>query len=449
MVQSARISSLNAIPARPGPVVYWMSRDQRARDNWALLYAQEKAVEFRAPLHVVFCLVPEFLGALDRQYRFMLHGLRQTAADLSGLHIPFRLEEGEPRERIPAFLDRVGAGMLVTDFDPLKIKRAWKQQVLESITVCAREVDTHNIVPCRAASDKQEWAAYTIRKKITLKLPDFLEPFPSLIDHPFPADPAGAGLERPLKAHPDSGMNTGGDIVVPGEAAARACLDTFITERLDGYPENRNNPLIDGTSNLSPYLHFGQIAPQRVAWEVQQSRANPAAKEAFLEELIVRRELADNYCWYNREYDTVNGFPDWARATLADHRHDQREYIYSPEQFERAQTHDALWNAAQTGLTATGTMHGYLRMYWAKKILEWTPSPEEALAIAISLNDRYQLDGRDPNGYTGVAWSIGGVHDRAWPERSVFGKIRFMNASGCRRKFDVDGYIDSKMNYRG
>ena len=190
---------------------------------------------------------------------------------------------------------------------------------------------------------------------------------------------------------------------------------------------DRNDPLKNGQSGLSPYLHFGQIAAQRVALEVMGSAGPTDARKAFLEELIVRRELSDNFCFYNPRYDRVDGFPAWARATLDRHRRDPRDYLYTPEQFEQARTHDDLWNAAQREMVRTGKMHGYLRMYWAKKILEWTPSPEEALKIAITLNDRYELDGRDPNGYAGIAWSLGGVHDRPWGERKVFGMIRYMS----------------------
>ena len=203
----------------------------------------------------------------------------------------------------------------------------------------------------------------------------------------------------------------------------------------------RNDPTREGQSDLSPYLHFGQIAAQRVALEVEGAPAGTKAKEAFLEELIVRRELSDNFCYYHPQYDSVACFPQWARKTLDEHHDDPREYLYTPAQFEQAQTHDDLWNAAQREMVQTGKMHGYLRMYWAKKILEWTSSPEEALKIAIYLNDRYELDGRDPNGYTGIAWSLGGVHDRAWAERKVFGKIRYMSYKGCKAKFDVAAYF--------
>ena len=165
-------------------------------------------------------------------------------------------------------------------------------------------------------------------------------------------------------------------------------------------------------------------------------------KNAFLEELIVRRELSDNFCYYNPDYDNIGGFPDWARKTHDKHRKDPRAVIYSRDQFEHAQTHDDLWNAAQMEMVKRGKMHGYMRMYWAKKILEWTQSPEIALETAIYLNDRYEIDGRDPNGYTGIAWSIGGVHDRAWSERSVFGKVRYMSYNGCKSKFNIKKYIE-------
>lgn len=170
--------------------------------------------------------------------------------------------------------------------------------------------------------------------------------------------------------------------------------------------------------------------------------ANDEAKRAFLEELIIRRELSDNFCFYNEDYDNFKGFPEWAKKTLQKHKNDKREYLYSAIEFERALTHDELWNAAQMEIVRKGKMHGYMRMYWAKKILEWSESPEKAMEIAIYLNDRYGLDGRDPNGYTGIAWSIGGVHDRAWNERKIFGKIRYMSHGGCKSKFDVEKYIE-------
>ncbi|MCF8265767.1 MAG: deoxyribodipyrimidine photolyase, partial [Melioribacteraceae bacterium] len=231
------------------------------------------------------------------------------------------------------------------------------------------------------------------------------------------------------------------DWLIPGESTAKSILEKFINQKLESYNQHRNDPNLNALSNLSPYFHFGQISPQRVALAVSSVNNFPESKDAFLEELIVRRELSDNFCYYNSKYDSFEGFHDWAKKTLNEHREDKREFIYRLEQFENAETHDGLWNAAQIEVIKKGKMHGFMRMYWAKKILEWTESPEQALEFALYLNDKYQLDGRDPNGYVGVAWSIGGVHDRAWTERPVFGKIRFMNYNGCKRKFDIKSYI--------
>jgi deoxyribodipyrimidine photo-lyase len=293
------------------------------------------------------------------------------------------------------------------------------------------------------ASPKQEYGAYTLRPKINRLLSDFLEDFPALKKHPFfwkeaERETDWTTLNANLKADP--GLAPA--IKMPsGAKAAREALKSFAGKGLAYYIVDRNDPVKDGQSNLSPYLHFGHIAAQRVALEIRKSAAPADCKAAFLEELIIRRELSDNYCFYNPGYDRVDGFPGWARATLDRHRGDPRDALYSLEQFELGETHDNLWNAAQLEMVRTGKMHGYLRMYWAKKILEWTESPEEALKTAIILNDRYELDGRDPNGYTGIAWSIGGVHDRAWGERNVFGKIRYMSYNGCKSKFNVEAYI--------
>jgi deoxyribodipyrimidine photo-lyase len=231
------------------------------------------------------------------------------------------------------------------------------------------------------------------------------------------------------------------DWIKPGESAASKSLKKFLENKLERYSEDRNDPNKNALSNLSPYLHFGQISAQRVALTAQQFYQKNPSVEVFLEELIVRRELSDNFCYFNPKYDSFDGFHSWAKETLNKHRKDNRDFIYSFEEFENANTHEDLWNAAQKELLVIGKMHGYMRMYWAKKILEWSKSPEEALQIAINLNDKYELDGRDPNGYAGCAWSIGGIHDRAWAERPVYGKIRYMNRNGATRKFDINSYI--------
>ena len=433
-----------AVP-RTGPVVYWMSRDQRVKDNWALLYAQHAALRSGSPLGVVFCIVPFFLNAGLRQYTFMLQGLREVEQSLRRKHIPFFLLLGQPEKEVPRFIASRNAALLVTDIDPLRIKGQWKNGVARRISIPFHEVDAHNIVPCWIASTKQEFGAYTIRPKINRLLDDYLTEFPSLKRHPH----QWAGKQPTVnwkKVLPSINTDTAVppvDWIRPGEKAAGRMLQRFIRQKLSGYSEKRNDPTLDGQSNLSPYLHFGQVSAQRIALEVRRSEEPRRDKAAFLEELIVRRELSDNFCFYNDHYDDFDGFPNWAKATLNAHRKDKREYIYSRQQFEKARTHDPLWNAAQREMMKRGKMHGYMRMYWAKKILEWTRSPEEAMKIAVYLNDTYELDGRDPNGYAGIAGSIGGVHDRAWGERPIFGKVRFMTYNGARTKFDVEGYIEN------
>jgi deoxyribodipyrimidine photo-lyase len=418
----------------PGPVVYWMQRDQRVADNWALLYAQEMALAFGAPLLVVFNRVSRFGEAQAPHFSFMMAGLVEVAQKLQSLSIPFILREGEPQETIPSLVRELGAGMLVTDFSPLSIADAWKRAVFERISCAWHEVDTHNIVPCWVASPKEEYAARTFRSRMGKIYAQWKGPIPALMRHPFKAPTLrSAALTAPYgSSYP---------WIVPGEKAALTAMKRFVADRLEKYGAQRNDPTAGAVSDLSPYLHFGMLSAQRLATEVEESEAPSSEKEAFLEELIIRKELSDNFCHYQTAYDSFDGLRTWAKTTLDAHRSDQREFIYTLAEFETAATHDPLWNAAQEEMILRGKMHGYMRMYWAKKILEWSPSPEEAIATAITLNDRYSLDGRDPNGYVGILWSIGGVHDRPWFERPIYGTIRYMSESGCRRKFDVDAYI--------
>ncbi|MCF8267255.1 MAG: deoxyribodipyrimidine photo-lyase [Ignavibacteriales bacterium] len=441
MVDKRRIKIQKDGEIKSGPIVYWMQRDQRAEDNWALIYSAELAVKSGNELIVVFNLVNDFLLAGLRQYYFMIEGLKETEARLRKLKIPFYLLTGSPGENIPEFVRDVGASLIVSDFNPLKNIRKWKKEVIEKTAIPFHSVDAHNIVPCWESSDKLEFGAYTIRPKIQRKLPEFLCEFPGLpVFHgqKLPDEIKWEYIYESLKV--DTSVKKS-EYFLPGSEAAEKMFSEFLSAKLAGYEAERNDPNLKGTSDLSPYLHFGQIAAQRVALEVHNNFKSMDSRDSFLEELIIRRELSDNYCFYNKDYDNFNGFHVWAKSTLDEHRKDEREYIYSAEEFERASTHDPLWNAAQREMVVKGKMHGYMRMYWAKKILEWTPSPENAFEIAVFLNDKYQLDGRDPNGYTGIAWSIGGVHDRAWSERPVYGKIRYMNFNGCKRKFDVEKYI--------
>ncbi len=443
-IDPGRVTVLAEGRVRSGPVIYWMSRDQRVRDNWALLYAANVAGDRKVPLGVVFCLVPTFLGAAARQYEFMLKGLREVQKKLIRKNIPFYLIIGSPERDIPRFVKRHKASLLVADFSPLKISERWKTGVAEAIDIPFHEVDAHNIVPCRGVSDKQEYGAYTIRPKIHRLLPRYLTEFPALPKQSieWPDDVPAIDWDRARKSLTVAADGPAYPMPDAGEAAAAKCLRQFAAKRLPLYHEQSNDPNAEAQSGLSPYLHFGRISAQRVAIEIMKHDTDIKSQEAFLEQLIVRRELSDNFCLHNSDYDSFDGFPTWAKETLDRHRRDIRPYIYRRSDLEEAHTHDELWNAAQTEMALTGTMPGYMRMYWAKKILEWSASPEEALADAIYFNDRYQLDGRDPNGYAGIAWSIGGVHDRPWGERDIYGKVRYMSYDGCRRKFDVAAYIE-------
>ena len=445
---------------------------------------------------VVFNLVEEFLEATIRQFGFMLKGLREGAArlakasaggsahcmppllvtvasDLEGKEVPFVMLRGHAQETVPDFSSRVSASLVVSDFSAVRIGTVWRRGVgsaLQAAGIPLHEVDAHNIVPVWHASPKLEYAARTLRSKLHAQLPAYLTAFPDLQRHPIPWEDCSAGSALPryqpysMKGEEESKVIDWDAVTAslsvdrsvpevaqftPGPAAGRAALAAFVAD-LKGYAATRNDPVHGKQSELSPWFHFGNLAPQRAALDVSAARSGSNGKDvdAFIEEAVVRRELSDNYCYYNNDgYDRLDGlYPQfgnksWAQESLAAHAGDKREVTYTQDELEQGQTTDDLWNAAQLQMVHGGKMQGFMRMYWAKKILEWTPSPEEALRIAIYLNDRYSLDGRDPNGYVGCAWSIGGVHDQGWRERPVFGKVRYMNYAGCSRKFDIQAYI--------
>ena len=436
----------NEIPQ--APVLYWMSRDQRADDNWALLYAWQTAKRLESPLVVAFCVTDQFLGATRRHYGFMLRSLETTRRKLAARQIPLIMLHGDPPAMISRLASSIRAGFIVCDFDPLRIKRQWKSTLCNTGSFPVLEVDAHNIVPTWEASKKQEYGAYTLRPKINRLLPEFLKDFPALQTNPRPPPPclpSTSPLDLLASLPLDTSVNEVSGAPA-GHTAASRCLDEFLASSLSHYDTQANNPNSGCRSNLSPYLHFGQISAQRVALEIQRRSQPGNARNAFLEQLIIRRELADNFCLWNERYDVFDGIPSWAGHTLLAHAKDQRAYHYSTAELEQARTHDPLWNAAQMEMVISGRMHGYMRMYWAKKILEWGPDPTTAFTTAIYLNDRYELDGRDPNGYAGIAWAIGGTHDRAWPERPIYGKVRYMNSAGCQRKFNTQAYIQKWLN---
>jgi deoxyribodipyrimidine photo-lyase len=435
---------------RPGPpdpdgacIVYWMQRAQRAADNPALDVAIAAGNALGKPVVVFMGLHPFVERANLRHYQFMFDGLADIADGLSRRSVGFVLRSF-PDHRILRFVDDVRAAMVVGDENPLRQIEGWHGTVAARLRVPFWTVDADVVVPS-ALLLKEQYAARTIRPRIHARLAEFLVvPRPTRARVEWrPARGLRSLLPSPalLERFPcDRDVAPVADLR-GGTAEGRRRLRTFLRQRLPRYDERRNHPDEDGTSRLSPYLHFGQLGPREVALAVRDSGAPQASVDAFLEQLIVRRELAVNFVTFNPRYDSLDGCEPWALETLNRHRRDRRPVVYGEAQLEAAATHDALWNAAQRQMVETGWMHGYVRMYWAKKILEWSRSPEEAFDLAIVLNDRYLVDGRDPNGYANIAWAIGGKHDRPWPERPVSGTIRWMSFASTSKKFDAKRYI--------
>ena len=438
-IDSRRSLALNTKPAGSGPVVYVVARDQRVDDNWALLTALARAHERGVPCLVLFPLGPMFCHGSARHNEWMVASLKELETELAAHQIPFFLRMGVWTEVIPDFVREHGIGEVIFDFNPLEPVRSWREEVAAKLPIAVSVVDAHNVIPCWLASPKAEFAAYTFRPKVHRLLGEFLTEFPKVkapaVAYTGTIPTIDWEEVRAYRACDYSEIVPSS--LAPGARAGKRQLRAFIDHGLSTYETDRNDPTKDGTSQLSAYIRWGNIAVARIALEVKGAEVSSSAKESFLEELIVRREVAENYCYYTKDYDRVEAAHAWAQTTLKEHMSDVRTHVYTYEEFRDAKTHDVLWNAAQRQMVQEGRMHGFLRMYWAKKILEWTPDPQTAIDIALTLNDRYELDGRDSNGVTGVMWSIAGVHDRAWTERPIFGKIRYMNYAGCKRKFDV------------
>lgn len=340
-----------------------MARDQRVQDNWAVLFAQKLALKNKTPLHVIFCLTDEFLGAILRHFAFMLKGLDEVASECKKLNINFHLLRGNHTEEIPKFVKHNKIGSLVCDFSPLRIHRAWVEGIKKALPkeVPLVQVDAHNIVPIWITSEKQEYAARTIRNKINSKLSEFLTEFPPVMEHPHKAKTAPDTIDwkaviKSVKADPSVGEV---DWLKPGYLGALEMLDSFINQRLKLFGTKRNDPTVNALSNMSPFFHFGHIAVQRAILEVQKHKSKAKESvEAFCEEAIVRRELSDNFCYYNPNYDNLDGITDWAKTTLDLHKKDKRPFLYNRQQLEESKTHDDLWNAAQNQLRVEGKMHG-------------------------------------------------------------------------------------------
>ena len=426
-------------------VLYWMQQSQRASFNPALEYAIEVANREDLPVLVAFGLMDHYPEANLRHYGFMLEGLREVAATLAERGIGFVVRRGAPNQVALALA--ADAALVVCDRGYLRHQKAWRADLASRLSCPVIQIEGDVVVPLEAASDKRELAARTLRPKLHRVWEGYLRP---LADAPVRRRSLHLGIESELdlRAVDDVLCALGLDRSVPpvgrfrgGTGEARRRLREFVAARLDGYAARRGEPGAFQCSLLSPYLHFGQISPVEIALAVRYSEQGADTdRRAYLDELVVRRELAANFVHFEPRYDDYACLPGWARATLEQHRADRREHIYDRDQLERAATHDSYWNAAMREMVHTGYMHNHMRMYWAKKILEWTAGPADAFRTVLYLNNKYFLDGRDPSSYANVAWAFG-LHDRPWPERPVFGKVRYMNASGLERKFDMAAYL--------
>lgn len=448
MIEPQRITLLNRVATRQGKyVLYWMQASQRTRYNHALEHAIRRANEHKLPLIVGFGLMDDYPEANLRHYAFMVQGLADVHAALQQRGIKFVVRHGSP-PNVALVLAR-DAAWTVCDRGYLRHQKRWRNELADGAVCPVEQVESDVVVPVEVASQKAEFAARTIRPKILRFRNTYIKALRPVRPHKTSrrlkvatdtdievADPERALAQLKLDRTVSRVCHFEG-----GEKAAHRRLDEFMRTKLDSYKEGRREPSVDGTSTLSPYLHFGQISPVEIALRVQASDAPEADREAFLEELIVRRELAVNFVHYKPNYDQFDALPAWSRKTLLEHRNDRRNPVYSRRELESAQTYDVYWNAAQREMNATGFMHNALRMYWGKKILEWKRTPEEAFEEVLYLNNRQFLCGRDPASYANVAW-IFGLHDRPWQERRVFGTVRYMNDSGLKRKFDMQAYID-------
>jgi deoxyribodipyrimidine photo-lyase len=443
MIQKERIMSLNGKSIKDGDyVLYWMQASQRTEYNHALEYSITRANELKKPVVVFFGITNQYLEANERHYRFMLEGLQVVKESLSKRGIKFVIQAVSPEKGVVKAAEN--ACLVVVDAGYLKIHKKWRSYAALHLKCPLVQVETDVVIAVETASPKEEYAAATFRTKVHEKLYYFLVPLRK--NHP---NFSSLHLKFDVLEIEDiskclAGLKTNSGVIKAqtfhgGTSEAEKLLDIFLNKKISHYDKFRNDPTEDALSNMSPYLHFGQISPLHIALKVL-SREN-SDNQAYLEELIVRRELAINFTHYNLNYDSFEGLHEWCRKTLEEHHKDKRTYNYNLEQLEHALTHDLYWNSAQKEMMITGKMHGYMRMYWGKKILEWTGDPQEAYQNALFLNNKYELDGRDPNGYAGVAWCFG-KHDRPWFERPIFGKIRYMNVNGLKRKFKVDAYME-------
>jgi len=450
LAQSPRVAvRRGGAPAHGKCVVYWMQRAQRGLDNHALDLAIAVGNALELPVVAYFAAISNFPHANLRHYAFLNQGLPDVEEDCAARGVGFVMRRAPHEDHLKFFAD-VDAAMVIGDENPMREPEKWRVKVAEELRVPFWTVDADVIVPSKLL-EKAQFIAAVARPRLYRALPEFLVPYTN--PH------AEVKWQRPRGLHADEvredithGWKDFDRSVKPVEAwvgghhAAVKRLKLFCADMLANYDRDRNQPPIDGTSKMSPYLHFGHIGPQTIALAVDSAAKQhahlKAERESYFNELIVWRELAVNFVRYQPEYDNPECADKWARETIEEHDRDQREVLYKLPQLEEGKTHDELWNAAQIQMVRYGWMHNYLRMYWAKKIVEWTPNVRIAMKVAIYLNDKYFLDGRDPNGYAGIAWSMLGKFDRAWFDRPIFGKRRYMSGASTGRKFKSALYIE-------
>lgn len=441
MIELERVEMLRpGEPGRGGFVLLWVQSSVRTRDNHALEYAAREAKRLGQPFAAVFGLNPAYPEANARHFQYLLEGLRDLRGGLAARGIPLSIRIGHtPDEVLRAAR---GASLVVTDRGYLRIQRQWRMDLAARLEVPFVQVESDAVVPIRVVSEKQEYAARTLRPRLHRHLERFL---------------VAVDVQEGARGHPD--WNPGLDVTDPaltvralgvdnsvppgeeegGEGKALARLTHFVTRVLPGYDAGRRDPNADGGSRLSAYLHYGHLSPLTAALAAREHSDGGPGLDTFLEEMIVRRELSFNYCEFNPAYDRYEGLPTWARQTLEAHAGDPRPHLYTRGELDAGQTHDRYWNAAHREMVRTGRMHNAMRMYWGKKILEWSAAPQEAYDTTLWLNNRYELDGRDANSYVSVGW-VFGLHDRPWARRSIFGTVRYLAESGLKRKFDAEAY---------
>ncbi len=428
-------------------VVYWMQRAVRIVDNPALDVAIEAANVLGLPVAIYFGVIANYPNANLRHYHFLQQALRDVAEDAAEREIVFIVRRSP--DTLDAFLEEVRAALLIGDENQCREPERWRRVLARRVKIPYWTVDADVVVPSRVFG-RSFALLHHFRPRLKAELPRFLAA-PRKIESLSKWRPRKALTRFSLAKDITEGFTKLDRTVKPvdtftgGTHAALKRLREFIRDDLAGYDEKRNHPETPGTSRLSPYLHFGNIGPLTIALAVKkavaQGKAPAASGERFLEQLIGWRELAVLFVRHEPDYDNWECAAPWARKTLLEHARDARAYRYTFEQLERGETHDELWNAAQCEMVTTGWMHNYMRMYWAKKILEWAPDAATAFDWAVILNDRYELDGRDANGYAGIAWAIVGRLDRPWFNRPVFGLVRSMTGTSIARKFNAEAYI--------